>query len=63
MNLSKLDKLEARIIQYNMIELFSIAKLKSGVDLTAIEHVANLWEDEYTNLLQEWDKVTWNNVC
>ena len=59
MNLSKLDELEVLIIQYDMMELFLIAKLKSGIDLTAIKHVADLWENEYINLLQEWDKVTW----
>jgi hypothetical protein len=63
MNLSKLDDLEARIIQYDMMDLFMVAKLRTGMDLTKIEHVADLWSEERTNLLQTWDKVSWENAC
>ena len=63
MNLSKLDELESRIIQYDMMELFMVAKLRPNIELSKIEHVADLWDDTRVNLLQTWDKVSWENAC
>ncbi|KAL7465923.1 hypothetical protein ACHAXS_006228, partial [Conticribra weissflogii] len=61
-NLSKIEDLDVRLIQFDMKRPFLMSTMKSGVDVDAITHVAELWNDDEIDLIHDWEKIDWDTV-
>jgi hypothetical protein len=63
MNLSKVDKLNTRLINYDLKRIFLVCVLKAGVNPQSVTHGIDMWGSDAVDMLSAWESIDWVTVC
>ena len=63
MNLSKVDELNTRLINYDLKRIFLVCVLKAGVNPQSVTHVIDMWGSGTIDMMLAWESIDWVTAC